>query len=367
MHFFRKKKIGYTLVELLVVITLFLIIGSAIFYLVIEGLRWFVTFSGTEKQEISTEFNVDLLVFDLKHAGYGISQNETTLILSYCNGTANASNPACNAAKNLGAEKGKLLLIKETTNVVRSQNQTPTVGFVLWNGSQVVYAGPNNANSSEYQCIWLKKEDKSLVSQSTCDKALYNNGTKIPFFAVGYPLDPKACGNGTNPLCCADQNCTGIAYFLDIPASGLPQRCLTGTYIFYRKIPGGNNNIYKIPVLNCVADWDVWFEVDTDNDTITDAYYNVLPNDAIRSNIELKQKLVAVDIYFLVQASYSPNYKYDFSKGNRNVNATGAYIIADSFPDGTQVKLKFPEGDEWRHYHWKVFKVRITDFPNLKF
>jgi hypothetical protein len=76
---------------------------------------------------------------------------------------------------------------------------------------------------------------------------------------------------------------------------------------------------------------------------------------------------VAVGVYFLVQVSYSPNYKYDFSKGNRNVNATGAYIIADSFPDGTQVKLKFPEGDEWRHYHWKVFKVKITDFPNLKF
>ena len=375
MNHLGKKRLGYTLVELLVVIVLFLVLGSAVFYLVIKGLKWFTTFSGTEKQEVSTEFNVDLLVFDLKHVGYGISENEISLnnasylILSYCNGTNDTSNPACIAADNLNAKKGKLLLIKETSNVVRSQSQIPTVGFVLWNGSQVVYAEPSSANNSSYQCVWLKADDKSLASLNplSCSGDSSLNG----IFAIGFPLDPGACQNDTNPLCCKEQNCTGIAYFLDLPNTNndsFPKRCMEGTYIFYRKIPGGNGSIYKIPLLNCVADWDVWFELDTNNDGIADTYRNTLPNDIVNNNTALKQSLLAVDVYFLVQASYSADYTYDFSKGNRQVNTTEAYIVADTLPDGTEVRLHFPtdNGDVWKHYRWKVFKVKVTDFPNLR-
>ncbi|MEO2153372.1 MAG: prepilin-type N-terminal cleavage/methylation domain-containing protein, partial [Aquificota bacterium] len=134
---FIKSKKAYTLVEILVATFLFLIIGSIITWLLIKGLKVVGQVGGETTSSIRTSINLDVLHFDIIHAGYGISNNEK-IVLSYCNGTLLSDNPACSVATELNAADNKLLLLRETSNVFdlySPSDPKDSVGFAVWNGT----------------------------------------------------------------------------------------------------------------------------------------------------------------------------------------------------------------------------------------
>jgi len=354
----KSYKLGFSLIELLIAILLIIVIGSVLFYLITLAVRSFSDLGTAGKKEIETSINLDTLNFDIKHAGYGISTTETSLVISHCNNGTDGD--ACQLADDVDAVRKKLLLLKETTNIVRSLDEAPTVGFVIWNGSEAsAYPEDLSAKILNHPfCVWTGN-DRNYIGEGNCDEVNY------PSLAVGYPYDNGTACYDTTPYCCRNQYCTGIAYYLT--SSGILDKCVKGTYIFRRHTPA--NDEY-VPTLSCVSDWIVWFGIDTNADGKPDRWVNQLPdsssNALIENNADLKQKLVAMKIYFLVQASDMFEKNYNHCK-HAICNDDNTTIVVDTLPGGIEVKLTTPQevNPHWVHYKWQVVEQTITSFPDI--
>ncbi len=372
----RLYRRGFSLVELLITIVIFLIIAGILFYLITVALRSFSNTASSTKKEAEVAVNTGPLMFDIKHAGYGISTNETSLVISYCNGTA-GTDDACNLATAVSAERGKLLLLKETTNILRNPSAAPTTGFALWNGTAASgYPEDLSAHILNYDyCVWLGNE-KVLLNETVCNKLTVANGT-YPYLALGYPYDYNASCNNANPICCHNQDCTGIAYYLLPPnrsSVNAFKNCIEGTYILYRTTSDrdetnniGTGSIYMVPVLACVSDWDVWFGLDTDGDGQPNTWINKIPySPYVENNKDLSEQLTVMKIYFLVQASQSPDPGYNYCNYARCTDNNTA-VVVDVLPDGTQVKLATPQDKDpyWTRYHWRVVELTLNTFPDI--
>jgi len=382
---FNKK--GFTITEVLVAAVLLLIIGTLVIIGIAKALKGISSILGETKQQVSYSVDLDALAFDLAHAGYGIRSDESSLVASYCSGGTTlpvTTNMACAVASDVEPVDNKLLLLKETTNIIdtgcSASDPDFGFGFVLWGGSSVVYNATKcdvcGSYASQISCIWLDG-NRSYIGENTC----CNAPTTKPAF--GYPIDTdSACQSSTlGPLvlsgyaCCNDQKCTGIAWYLKAPPTPISY-CLNGTYVFYRAVTNSSGDIgTKDPVLNCASDWDVWFGLDTDGDGKIDSWTNSMPPLTIQTytNDDLKNELKAVRVYLLVQASYSPNRDYDYCSVNGHCDDAATcgdgYVTADTLVDENNntyyVCLKHPSDPNWIHYRWNIVTLTLTHFPDI--
>jgi len=362
---FKDRFKGFTLVELLVVLVIFLVVGTLLFYVLVNALRWVSSGSGEVKQELSVDVNTDLLVFDLKHAGYGISRDESKLVLEFFNGTQYPPSlqtiaTAQKIAHDVNASK--VLVVRETINVVKKS--IPTYGFVLWNGSNVVYSKPSNAASSNFKCSWLSL-DGFYNKTDQCNNGIDN----LP--AIGYPLDnTTACKSPSSEYCCSNCNCTTIIWFLN-KLKKFPERCINGTLVLSRQV--GSNNKNRISIINCIADWSIWFGIDNNTDGKVEEWINEIPYSGIvENNDDLKNKLKLIKIYMLVQASPAADPRFDIctmTKIDCDKECGKGYIKVDELKDSDEtphkVCLKHPSNDSWKHYRWKIVEITVSGFPNI--
>jgi len=385
------KRKGFTVTELLVASALFILVGTLIVVAMSHVLQKFSNTVGDTKQRSAEAISLDDLIFDIKHAGYGISVDEDALVMNYCNGFSCLSNDACFIATHYIAPAGnKLLLLRETTNIADPDYSYTDpdfgFGFVMWNGTGVVYNATNGyrvcGTSSTYlreECAWMDGQGHYLGNSTCCQVA--GGYSSIAF---GFPKDTdSACeqpfGGWTfifQRACCKDQYCTGILWYLKQPAAAVDY-CLSGTYTLYRQTtsPSSSSGFQTpVPVLNCVADWDVVFGLDTDGDGNVDYWVDRLPYTCGMTNDDIKQEVKLVKVYMLVQSSYIPDKTYDFCS-IRNVdcddpNTCGnGYVLVDTLRDGSgnpvYVCLKHPSDANWRHYRWHVVDLTISYLPNI--
>ena len=362
--------------ELLIAFVLFILIGSLVFWVLVKALRSVASTAAEAKQSSSVAINTDWLAFDLKHVGYGISLNETSIVLSYCNGSGDPLiNPACAAASSVNPVGNKLLLLKETTNVADTECSSDDpdfgIGFVLWNGTAVAYQETPcdvcGVYKNQIKCEW-ETTDRIYLGSNICCQAPSAD------LAVGYPIDTdSACISSTNKACCQNQKCTGILWYLK-PTTTSINNCFNGTYVLYRKTTASDGGFeYAVPIISCVSDWDIWFYIDTDNDGVPDTWLNEIPDGSyITNNDDLHNKLKLVKIYLLVQASYSPDPNYDFCKlAAKDCDNTcgNGYILADVLKDADGkthlVCLKHPDNPDWVHYRWKIVTLPVDNFPDI--
>ena len=380
------SKKGFTLIELLLVIVLLLTVGALAFWALVKVLSSLSTSVGETKKEVELAFNVDWLIFDLKHAGYGISVNETRPVISYCNGTYNPSVDACEIAQNKGISDLKLLLIRETSNIYRTtrSGDVPSAGFEICNNNELVYKSVKVP--SKYRCIFLDY-NRLYLKTDTCSCSLDRN----PFYVLYPVVEDDICSSPTNRACCENQDCTAIAWFLYTPngsssssGASYPTACKNlGTKILYRSftykgdIPIGDGNFCK-QIISCVADWDIWFGLDTDNDTVIDRWVNYLPTNEMTSdpdgvNGAMAKQLKMAKVYLLAQASYSPDPDYDYCALHDEVCNTAQCgadkLLIDTLKDGDgterYVCLKHPDVDAWKHYRWKIVQINVSPFLNI--
>lgn len=374
------NKRGFTITEILVAGVLFLVLGSLIFIAVTKALQSVSSSIGEGKQTATAAVTLDNLLFDIKHAGYGISVDENSTVISYCNGSG--SNDACIVANDVGAKDNKVLLLKETTNILDTgcSDDDPDFGFgfVMWNGSSVVYNATSCDVCGSYKdnisCEWLDGEKKHLGNDTCCNAP---NSS----LAFGFPIDTDtACqkyGNGlgsggnASRACCNKQYCTGIVWYLNEVST--PNYCFNSTSVLYRKTTNSTGGYQPaVPVLNCVADWDIWFGLDTDGDGNVDTWVNNFPTSGGMTNAQIKKQLKLVKVYFFIQASYSPNKDYDYCSSQAadcDDTCGNGYVLGDRLrdSDGTvhNVCLKHPSDPNWVHYRWNILTLTVASFPDI--
>ncbi len=126
--------------------------------------------------------------------------------------------------------------------------------------------------------------------------------------------------------------------------------CAMGTYTLGRALMSQANGImYTTPVLGCVADFLVYFGLDTNGDGVIDTWSDDITTLTAK---EIRNELKDVIVFMLVQnGKYDPEYIYPkttvFVGGVVNGTVIGrSFNIASRIPD-------------YKHYRWNLIKISV--------
>ncbi|EDP73447.1 hypothetical protein, partial [Hydrogenivirga sp. 128-5-R1-1] len=301
------------------------------YFTYIKLLKGFKSESEKISSQIESLVGLEVLRLDLEHLGYGISNDETNLILSW-------------------DSTNKELILRSTLNNTNSS----TRGYIL-----------TKCNAGTLDVNYDGREDKTNPYVSVLDTENWN------FFDTGQvvnntiSLNSQTCSNtkvyvafpirdvvynGTSNGCLVSY-CEQITYTLS--NANLISRCNPGTYNLVRRI--GTANTGGEPILNCVSDWKITVDIDLDGNgvidsTETDLTFNNLDVDlnGTIENSEIRNNLKAVNVYILIQdGKYDPEYTYT------QVSNCGA----DKCVSINGELLKLPAN--YIHYRWKPLKIKI--------
>lgn len=298
---------GFTVVELMVALVVMLVLMAATFAAMQAFTRSSAQKMAINKLTLTRNSNLSLLRLDLMHAGYGIDSSEAGL-----------------------AWDGTRLTIRSTLNNLN----TDTMGWVFvdcpntstsWSSSILVDGRMNSSNNA---LTFLTPQKGYVGSVATASDNCPATGE-----LVGYPYDTASSNNCTTGIC------ERIDYQLS--SSQTVELCQPQTRnllrIDYR--PGAN----YVPILNCIADWDLRFDLDTDGDGVVDA--------TKQNSFTDPHQVKLIHIYLLAQnGRFDPDYNF-----SGNTTAGGIEV------DG--VTLTLPNSN-FKNYRWKVVQFTV-ETPNL--
>jgi prepilin-type N-terminal cleavage/methylation domain-containing protein len=129
--------------------------------------------------------------------------------------------------------------------------------------------------------------------------------------------------------------------------------CAPGTGTLFKAVVNQENNpgFTVYPVMDCVANMQVVFRLDTDDDGVIDSTVNVIP--AGYTTMQIKDRLKEIRVYILAhEGTFDRGYRQD---GNGTINAVPA-------PDnslGQNVNLTTLVGVDWYRYRWKTYTLFV--------
>ena len=246
------KSRGFSLVELLIFIGIFSILGAMtvrVFNVTIHGVK---NESFTSQSRIDNVTGIQLLRMDLELAGFGIAlDNGVDPVVSW-----DATN--------------NILVIRSTAN----NSNDKSLGWVVFDctagaalSASVAHDArqyTNNAHPSYTPHMVLLDADKNFVNHSR-----FGTGTcPANSTYLGFPVDPLPLGGlYTAPPSTTNDGCSS--------ASGTRQFChsvtysLSATQTLTNCAPGTRNLLRNnMPVLSCVADFEVSFDRDLNQNDI---------------------------------------------------------------------------------------------------
>jgi len=290
---------GFTLLELLVTMGILLIVLTAAYQSYTRLLSGFVTESSSAQSQMEAVVNTNLLRLDIAHSGYGLAHDLNNPPIDWDNST-------------------KTLDIRSTLNNLDED----TMGWVMCSNSSMIQDYNNNSSLSTY--VFLNRDEHyELDGVSNC--AALPSGTFL-----GYPYDGSSPPSG-----CSGQPCYKVIY--ELSSTQTLDDCADGTSNLQRSITNGTN---WQPVINCVADWQVAFERDTNGDGAMDTLSTDISSMTID---ELYAQIEQVHVYALVQeGSYERDYSF-----------SGATSM-----DG--ISLDPSSVSEFSHYRWKMMKLSVN-------
>jgi hypothetical protein len=148
-------------------------------------------------------------------------------------------------------------------------------------------------------------------------------------------------------------------YFLSRP-DDISGNCAPGTAVLYKTTLNQNDSwtssiddrFTKYPLLDCVADLQVMFLLDTNGDGVADLHTNDMkgyPAQMVREQVK------EIRVYILAQQGKKDRgYSYP---GRRIVVGDARYPAFGSVWDEARLAAAF--GPSWMNYHWKLYTIAV--------
>jgi len=348
------KNKGFTLIELMIamgIIALIIGLSAGTFKTLLHG-------ANKEKSTTETELGkltgLELIRLDLEHVGFGINSGEPSLPVEW----------------------NSLTRTLKLRSMINNTNQK-TLGWALVDvtaGTTPAFLDDRRFDTSVNDLVLLTQHRQfisNLTTQSPVpggDYFSYNAPPTCPasacrdvntpavtgvaanrYIAAAFPFDRSITDGCEPPLGAGTVNtgqyCNLISYQL---STNQPlNKCAPGTKNLVRSVGGGSGT----RVLECVADFDLRFDYDTNNDgDISDSGEADQQALALASTASIIQDLKNIDMYLLVQAGPQDN-AYTFSG---DITLNGAITTLDFNPSTPAID---PPTTAQSHYRWKVLKV----------
>ena len=401
------NKSGFTLVEMLVVVSVFMVVimiaTDSFNTLFIQARK----LSGIEESNIEGVIGLEMLRHDLDQAGYGLPHafdEDETLPPIYKEATAElakklndapsgvpramvfqkySSSEDASGAKYGGAPGSWYLGVKGVS--LTNDKAVTKWTYAAYSSSTYgtkppkIWASGNFESGDRVAIIRRTFKDGEFANRLAYDTAnrdnywtVYSKDGFTPAFApkdmneivYAYGLGLKSNDIGM-PFNRAD-------FFIAVPktASSLPAVCAPGTGVLYKATVNQNGGkLNYMPLLDCVADmqivlgWDLWDEsgstdgqdgkIDTWSSP-ADASGNITAGgvvssskvvEALASAEKIRKSLRIVKVYVLAQI------------GRRDQNYTNSEFINVSGIGESSYGRTFQLTPEMRHYRWKVYSV----------
>lgn len=347
---FRDQK-GVSFIELLIVMTLVVIVltmNTDTFGVIFRQSRQQTQAVGAQMDRV---VGLEILRTDLEHAGFGLPWSFQGSI-NYSEATGNPQNvndspsnpPRAIVSSNdpsTTLNNSDYLVIKST---IVGTNETSQRWTYITGGAQPHAWNSNDLSSGDrVTVIWPRSVtafNKELVMDGTNFFTTYSpsafpveySPTAATTRFVIYGVDPDT--NLRMPFNRAD-------YYIQRPAS-IPQACAPNTGILYKAtINQGNGALNPDPLIDCVADMQVIYRLDTNNDGTIDSNVNNISGLTAQ---QIRDQLKEIRVYVLSHEGQS-----DKSFGYKD-NA----ITVGEFGLGRTFNLSATIGTGWENYRWKV-------------
>lgn len=392
-----RHEAGFTLVELMITMTIFVLVIAAASQIFTGLLTQFKQQSKMGESNIEGIIGLDILRRDIEHAGFGLpwvippgaTYNEADHDLTYTSwvdcdfndgppdnltrGTdlAGASNPpgAIRSGDGynpfpLNSHPSDVLVIKSANVGMSGTSQTwmelgfgndisknGSSGEIFNNGDRIIVISPGSSDSDSRSLVIATGTTtwKTTFGNTSTFAPLDNSETRII-----YGIDPDT--GLRMPFNRAD-------YYVRIP-SNMPTRCAPNTGVLYKSTVNQSNGMHKeYPLLDCVADMQVKFILANANGVV-----QWPPADDI-SNLTAKQirdQLKEVRVYIVAQEGQKDT-SYDFSMNNTRQDLSVKTVVSpdNSTSYGTAgapavslVNLKTLVGNpEYKYYRWKLYTI----------
>ncbi len=400
-----KRQSGFTLVEILITMAVFVFAIAAASRIFTGLLTQFKQQSKIAETNIEGIVGLDMLRKDIAQAGLGLPWNVDENSVADANGDGNlwdevgalgyteATDPAYNDAPNnppSAFKSGNGAFADGSDRLVIKSASAAVVAAAGKNTRLSSALPPNHVRRWNLYTEDLDNPDRVIVlspgSTNTNSRSLVVTGgsyhTRFDTVSAYSPVDDMdvrlvygiSGANAANSLR-APFNRTD--YYLS--AANMPTRCATGTSVLVKATlnhdttPGLGDFSGEMPVLDCVADMQVIYGVDTDAvlDNAVNCYVNNLadvlaPNDAENVRNRVKE----VRVYIL---SHEGQIERDFTfnppiaPSSVRVGEASANLPGGSCTGAAAMGRDYDLSGitDWQNYRWKVYAISV-ETDNLR-
>jgi len=380
---------GLSLVEMMIVVAIFMgiiIISSQAFNKILS-----VSTQQTKSAESDTQgiLGLEMLRVDLEHAGYGLPW-ELSFVASFEDAQADVGSLApgvdpesFNDSQNASSDTNKVpravqagvsstgsdylvlksTLISDPTGDASSKKWAYVEGIGL--SSLLKSWGTDNFSDDE-KVITLDSKAKRLISNPVVPPDVMTaadfsyaitSATMAPPAAFQPPsASPVYLVYGVSDADSLRVPYNRIDYYIKPSTSDLPARCAPGTGILYKAVmnhPGGDfPTDSQYPLLECVADMQVVFHMDTNGDGGADSFFSHNGLSSLSAK-EIREQLKVVNVY-LVAHEGGKDSGFNYNKGKD-------LVVGEGFGRTLDLEALFAGSSEsYRNYRWKSYKLSVT-------
>lgn len=376
-----KNKQGFSLVELIVVMAIFVIViavtGNAFNKVVSQATQQ----SRTAEGNIEGVVGLEIMRKDIASAGFGLpwafttdpnyqeAADTETLAKAYNDKPNDVPRAICGSS--ISAVPAGTTYIKDSdylvikaTNIGMSQaaqrwtymNYTgvvkpPTVKPFAWpsdnlaNGDlvTVVRVGLTSTFTKELVVgggnFWTKYNKDGLAS------VFEPNESRIAYYVYG--ISPSDTSPSPSTLTSLRMPFNRADYYVRIPAdTELPNRCASNTGILYKAMVSHNDGaLQELPLLDCVADMQVVYLLDKTGTGSMEESGDI----SLLTAQEIREQLKAVKVYVLTH------------DGGKDRSYSYPNTTIDVGPAGTGKTFDFATSTiaDYRNYRWKVYFMTV--------
>lgn len=365
---------GFTLVELIITMAVFLLVIAAASRIFTGLLTQFKQQSKVIETNIEGVVGLELLRYDLEQAGYGIpaaigaaiAYNEAVTPADVYNDSPSFPPRPVVLANNAGLNGSDYLVIKSSS--VATNDPAYRWSYIAnWGSVNLPPQSWNDPNEN------LSLGDKVIVMNPVVKDAT-GTITKMALVTSGSnfstTFSPDLANWGSNYLPTANSYDVRLIYglrsggaeprmpfnradyYIRRPTSGLPARCAPNTGILYKAtVNHADGGLLELPVLDCVADMRVVLMMDTD---LTPATPNTATNFTLAASstaaATIRSQLKEIRVYIIAQ------------EGQRDPTYTSWSTINVSDPDFGGIVGYSTNGILDPNYRWKLYSLVVKPF-----
>jgi len=383
-----KDQDGFSLIELLVYMAILGILMTAVMVSFTGTLKRGVQQTSIAETELETNTGLDLLRMDLVHAGFGLpwsfasspNYSETDNAVSLTTSTNLNDVPTAFESEDSSSwsKNSSDYLIIRASNVLRGTS-SQTWGLVgrksdhsieveslstetLDDKYGVIVLLPE-VSAGVYREMLMKGASGATDYMTTKDDIETNTTageTYAPPASTNDPDSSRYLAYGINDDTTVKRPFNRTDYF--ISSSSVPSHCAPNTGVLEKATANqGNDNFSLMPIVDCVADFQIVYYLDTDNDGGWDKREEANGLIGLEAS-EIRDQVKLIRCYILTHEG-NKDSSYSFPSSTINVgevDVDGVTLLA-----GRTFDLNATIGSSYSNYRWKVDGFSVSP-KNLK-